>query len=80
VKRFGAAMTYHVAVVAVAVVAAACHAAVVVFLFAVAFLIDASFHDFVASLAAVVFLVAEFLLVVFHVVILSHVEAVDVQV
>jgi len=66
VQRFVAAMAYHAAVVAVAVAAAACHAVVVVFLFAVASLVDAPFLDFVASLAAVASLVAEFLLVVFH--------------
>jgi len=74
-------MTYHVAVVAVAVAAPAYHVAVGVSLFAVAFLIDAPFLDFVASLAAVAFLVFELLLVVvFHDAALSHVEAVDVQV
>jgi len=61
-------MAYHVAVVSVAVAAPACHVAVS--LFAVAFLVEAPFLDFVASLAVVVF----------HDAALSHVEAVDVQV
>jgi len=74
VRQFAAEMAYHVAVVAVAVEVAACHAAVGVFLFAVASLVDAPFLDFVASLVAVAFLVAEFLLVV-----VFHVEAFDVQ-
>jgi len=74
-------MAFHVSVVAVAVAAVACHAAVVVSLFAVVYLVDVAYlvdfpsPDFVVSLAAVAFLVAGLLPVV-----VSHAEAVGVQV
>jgi len=73
-------MAYHVSVVEVVVAAAACHAAVVVSLFAVVFLVDFPFHDFVVSPADVAFLVAELLLVVSHFAVLSHAEDADVQI
>lgn len=74
-------MAYHVSVVEVVVAAAACHVAVVVSLFAVVFLVDFPFLDFVVSPVDVAFLVAELLLVVvFHFVVLFHAEVADVQI